>query len=249
MKPFQSCVLLVAALAATPLWAEEVQIAVAANFTAPMEKIAAAFERDTGHMTRLTFGSTGKLYAQIKNGAPFQVLLAADEATPAKLQREGLGVEGSRFTYAIGRLVLWSTREHLVDPKGRVLATDAYDRLAIANPKLAPYGAAAINTLTRLGLLAAIEPRFVQGENIAQTYQFVATGNADLGFVALSQVWKEGQITAGSAWLVPADLHAPIRQDAVILSRGAGSTAAQALMAYLNGDGARTIIRAYGYDL
>ena len=227
----------------------EVSVAVAANFTAPMQKIAAAFEQDTGHKAGLAFGSTGKFYAQFKNGAPFQVLLSADDETPARLEREGLGVSGTRFTYAIGKLVLWSRQPGLVDDKGDVLRTGKFERIALADPKLAPYGAAAVEVLNGLGLMSALAPKFVQGENIAQTYQFVATGNAELGFVAMSQVFAEGKLTQGSAWMIPASRHAPIRQDAVVLSPGKDNAAAAALMAYLRNDKARAIIRSFGYDL
>jgi molybdate transport system substrate-binding protein len=241
--------MLIAGLFATSAQAAEVSVAVAANFTAPMQKIAAAFEQDTGHKAILAFGSTGKFYAQIKNGAPFQVLLSADDETPARLEREGLGVSGTRFTYAIGRLVLWSRQPGLVDDKGEVLRTGKFERIALADPKLAPYGAAAVEVLNGLGLMSSLAPKFVQGENIGQTYQFVATGNAELGFVALSQVFAEGKLTQGSAWMIPAGLHAPIRQDAVVLSPGKDNAAAAALMAYLRNDRARAIIRSFGYDL
>jgi len=236
-------------IAVQSAFADEVLVAVAANFTAPMQKIAAEFERDTGHKAQLAFGATGKFYAQIQNGAPFQVLLAADNETPAKLEKEGLAQGGSRFTYAIGKLVLWSPRPGYVDDKGEVLKKGAFKRLALANPKLAPYGLAAVETLTGLGLLSAVQGKFVQGENIAQTYQFVGTGNAELGFVALSQVTKDGRIASGSAWIVPANLHTPIRQDAVILVNGKGNPAADALMKYLRGEKAQAIIRSFGYDL
>ncbi|MCQ4326290.1 molybdate ABC transporter substrate-binding protein [Stutzerimonas stutzeri] len=229
--------------------ADDVQVAVAANFTAPMQKIAAAFARDTGHRAVLAFGATGKFYAQINNGAPFDILLAADDSTPARLEDEGSGVAGSRFTYAIGSLVLWSAREGYVDPQGRILADGDFRHLALANPKTAPYGAAALETLERLGLRERLQPRFVQGENIAQAHQFVASGNAELGFVALSQVTKDGRIARGSAWVVPADQHAPIRQDALLLRHGEGNPAAQALLDYLRGDTAAVLIRAYGYEL
>ncbi len=229
--------------------AAEVSVAVAANFTAPMQKIATAFEQDTGHKAVLAFGSTGKFYAQIKNGAPFQMLLAADDETPARLDKEGLAVPGSRFTYAIGKLVLWSAQAGLVDDQGAVLRTGGFERIAVADPRLAPYGAAAVETLNRLGLLQTLEPRFVRGENIGQTYQFVATGNAALGFVALSQVMVDGRITKGSAWLVPSELHTPIRQDAVILGNARDNAAAAALASYLRSDKARAIIRSYGYAL
>lgn len=234
---------------ALPARADEVSVAVAANFTAPMNTIAAEFARDTGHQARLAFGSSGKFYAQIKNGAPFQMLLSADDETPAKLEQEGLGVPGSRFTYAVGTLVLWSARVGYVDARGEVLKQGQFNKLAVANPKLAPYGKAAVEVLTGMGLLDAVTPKLVQGENIAQTYQFVMTGNAELGFVALSQVMKDGKIANGSAWIVPARLHAPIRQDAVILSTGKGNPAAAALLQYLKGDKARAIIKSYGYEI
>jgi molybdate transport system substrate-binding protein len=233
----------------TPLQAAEVQVAVAANFTAPMQKIAADFEQATGHQAKLAFGATGKFYAQIKNGAPFEVLLAADDETPAKLEKEGMAVAGTRFTYAIGQLALWSAKPAFVDDKGTVLKQGAFNHLAIANPKLAPYGAAAVETLTRLGLLGSIEPRFVQGENIAQTFQFISTGNAELGFVALSQIVEGGKLKSGSAWIVPAGLHASIRQDAVVLIKGKDNPAADALMKYLKSDQARAVIKSYGYAL
>lgn len=172
-----------------------------------------------------------------------------DDETPARLEREGLGVGGTRFTYAIGRLVLWSRQPGLVDDKGDVLRSGRFNRIALADPKLAPYGAAAVELLNGLGVMSALAPKFVQGENIAQTYQFVATGNAELGFVALSQVFAEGKLTQGSGWTVPATLHAPIRQDTVVLNSGRDNAAAAALMVYLRNDKARAIIRSFGYDL
>ena len=228
--------------------ADQVSVAVAANFTAPMQKIAAAFEADTGHKAELAFGATGKFYAQITNGAPFQILLAADDTTPAKLEREGKAVANSRFTYAIGTLVLWSAQPGYVDAQGAVLKTGDFKHLAIANPKLAPYGLAATQVMDKLGVTAALTPRIVQGENIAQTYQFVSTGNAQLGFVALSQVMADGKITSGSAWQVPANLHDSIRQDAVLLETGKDNAAAAALLQYLRGDKARAVIKSYGYS-
>ncbi|MBG9387658.1 molybdate ABC transporter substrate-binding protein [Caenimonas aquaedulcis] len=229
--------------------AGQVSVAVASNFTAPMQKIAAAFAADTGHTVAPAFGATGAFYAQIRNGAPFQMLLAADDETPARLEQEGLAAAGTRFAYATGRLALWSAQPGLVDGKGEVLARGGFERIALANPKLAPYGAAAVEAMARLQVLARLQPRFVQGENIAQALQFVATGNAPLGFVALSQVMVDGRIARGSAWVVPSSLHAPIRQDAVILAAGKGSAAASALAAYLRGDKARAIIRSFGYEL
>lgn len=229
--------------------ADEIQVAVAANFTAPMQQIAAQFEKDTGHKATLAFGATGKFYAQIVNGAPFEILLAADDEVPARLEKEGQGVAGSRFTYAIGTLVLWSANPTLVDAKGDVLKTGNFKYLALANPKTAPYGAAAIETMAKLGVLPSVQGRFVQGENISQTQQFVLSGNAELGFVALSQVFKDGKITAGSAWIVPGNLHEPIRQDAVLLAKGKDKPAAIALLAYLRSEKTRAIIKSYGYEL
>lgn len=229
--------------------AAEVNVAVAANFTAPMKIIAAEFEKDTGHKAKLSFASTGKFYAQIRNGAPFQVMLSADDATPAKLEAEGLGVPGSRFTYAIGTLVLWSAKPGLVDASASVLRSGKYNKLAIANPRLSPYGKATEEVLAGMGLLAGARPKFVMGENIAQTYQFAHTGNADIGFVALAQVMKDGKVAGGSAWIVPGRLHTPIRQDALILTSGKGNAAASALLDYLKTNKARAIIRAYGYEI
>ena len=242
---------LLAAMAALTLGvshAADVTVAVAANFTAPMQKIAEAFAQETGHKAVLAFGASGKFYAQIRNGAPFQVLLAADNETPAKLEKEGFAVAGTRFTYATGRLVLWSAQPGVVDEKGDVLRTSQDGKVALADPKLAPYGAAALETMTQLGLLERLQPRFVQGENIAQAYQFVATGNAPMGFVALSQVMVDGRIAKGSAWVVPAKLHAPILQDAVLLNPGKDNPAALALTRYLRSEKARAIILSYGYE-
>lgn len=240
---------LVAALgAACAVQAGEVRVAVAANFTAPMQKIARLFERDTGHVAVLSFGSTGHFYAQVRNGAPFDILLAADDETPRRLEDQRLGVAGSRFTYATGRLVLWSRQPGLVDDKGEVLRARRFQRLAIANPKLAPYGAAAVEALDRMGLRASVQPMLVQGESIAQAYQFVATGNAALGFVALSQVSVDGRLVEGSAWIVPGALHAPIRQDAILLNPGKDQPAALALLSYLRGPQARALIRSHGYE-
>jgi molybdate transport system substrate-binding protein len=230
-----------------PARAAEVTVAVAANFSAPMQKIAAAFERETGHRVALAVGSTGRFYAQVRNGAPFQVLLAADDETPAKLEQEGFAVAGTRFTYAIGRLALWSAAADGVDARGEVLRAPGTGKVAIADPRLAPYGAAALEAMTRLGVADALRPRLVQGESIGQAYQFVASGNAAIGFVALSQVLVGGRVDRGSAWVVPAELHAPLKQDAVLLAPGRGQPAALALLAYLRSDAARAVIRAHGY--
>ncbi len=244
----KTCFIL-ALLGSTLAHADEIQIAVAANFTAPMQKIAAEFEKDTGHKAQLAFGATGKFYAQIRNGAPFEILLAADATTPEKLEKEGMTVPNSRFTYAVGKLVLWSSKPGFIDDKGELLRRGNFKHVSIANPRLAPYGQAAIETLTLLKLLDAVQTKFVQGENIAQAHQFVATGNAELGFVALSQVMKEGRIADGSFWIVPPELHQPIRQDAVLLANGKGRQAAEALLMYLRGEKAKQIITSFGYAL
>jgi molybdate transport system substrate-binding protein len=241
--------LVVLGAAAGAALADEVQVAVAANFTAPMQRIAADFEKETGHKAQLVFGATGKFYAQIRNGAPFEVLLAADDETPAKLVKEGGAVAGSQFTYAIGKLVLWSAKPGLVDDKGAVLRRVDIAHVAYANPKLAPYGAAAVEAMQALGVFTALQPKLVQAENIAQTHQFVVSGNAELGFLALAQVFRDGRIAEGSAWVLPANLYSPIRQDAVLLDKGKGHAAAEALLKYLKSDKARAVIRAYGYDL
>ncbi len=241
--------LTIALLAAVAARADDVQVAVAANFTGPMQVIAALFERDTGHKARLSFGATGKFYAQIANGAPFEVLLAADDETPARLVREGHGIAGSPYTYAIGKLVLWSAKPDLVDAQGDILKKGGFKHLALANPKTAPYGAAAMQAMGRLGVAETLKPLFVQGENISQTQQFVSTGAADLGFVAYSQVIRNGTIGNGSGWLVPENLYDPIRQDAVILARGKDKPAAAALLAFLKGDKAKEVIRSFGYGL
>ncbi len=229
--------------------AGEVVVAVAANFTAPMLKIAQAFEQDTGHKAQLSFGSTGKFYAQIKNGAPFQVLLAADDETPARLEKEGLASASTRFTYAIGRLALWSKQTKLVDDKGEVLRSKSFSKLAIADAKLAPYGAAAMEVINALGVLPLVKDKLVQGESVGQTFQFVMSENAQLGFVALSQISIDGRITQGSAWVVPQNLHTPLKQDAVLLNPGKDSAAALALLKYLQSESAKAIIRSYGYAL
>ena len=242
-------VALLGLLLAPSLRADEVQVAVAANFSAPMQKIAALFEQDTGHQAQVAFGASGKFYAQIENGAPFEILLSADAETPAKLVTAGKAQGDSRFTYAIGKLVLWSPKPGVVDDKGEVLKRGAFKHLAIANPKTAPYGAAAVQALTQLDLLDAVTPKLVTGESIAQAHQFVASGNAELGFVALSQVIKDGNVSDGSAWIVDPALYAPIRQDAVLLAPGKGKAGAAALLTYLKSDKAKAVITSFGYSL
>ena len=252
MRPTRTACLAAAAATAALLLgpaaqADDVRVAVATNFAGPLVEIAKGFTAATGHTLKTSAGATGKFYSQILHGAPFDVLLAADDETPKKLIAEGHAVAGSNFTYAIGVLVLWSAQPGLVDDQAAVLASSRFSKLAIANPKLAPYGAAALQVIAARGLAAAITPRLVTAESIAQAYQFVFTGNADLGFVALSQVAVPGKPVTGSQWRVPAHLHSPIRQDAVLLQAGAHNAAAAALLAYLKTPAAQAVMQAYGY--
>jgi molybdate transport system substrate-binding protein len=227
--------------------ATETTVAVAANFSAAMREIATDFARSTGHRAVLAIGSTGKLNAQIRGGAPFDALLAADQRTPELLAADGYALPASRFTYATGRLVLWSAQPGMVDPQGAVLARGQFRRLAIADPKLAPYGLAAMDVLAALQLEARLRDRFVLGDSIGQAYLFVATGNAPLGFVSLSQVQKDGRLISGSAWIVPQTLYRPLRQDFVLLTRGADNAAALSLAQYLRSAEAHKIMRSHGY--
>ena len=229
--------------------AGQVQVAVAANMAAPMQKIAAGFARATGHEALIALGSTGKFYLQVRSGAPFEVLLAADDRTPARLEQEGFAVPGTRFTYATGRLVLWSADPEAVDAAGRVLKQPPRGRLAIADPRLAPYGVAAIETLTHLGVRAAWQSNLVQGESIGQAFQFVASGNAALGLIALSEVMTDGHLNRGSAWIVPPQLYTPLKQDAVLLNPGRSNPAAIAFLDYLKSEPARATLRGFGYDV
>lgn len=230
--------------------AATVLVAVASNFTKPMTEIAEAFEKATGHSANLAFGSSGKFVSQLENGGPFEVFLSADTSNPLKLEKSGLAVDGSRFTYAIGKLVLWSSQANYVDAQGQILSTGSFKHIALADPKLAPYGATATEVMKSLGVLDKLQPLFVLGENIAQTYQFISTGNAELGFIALSQViGKDGKINEGSGWIVPSNLHKPILQDAILLKKGAENAAAPALLGFLKSQEAQAIIRKYGYDI
>ena len=226
--------------------ADRVPVALAANFAVPLKELAVAFKTQTGHDLDITAASTGKLYAQIRAGAPFAVLLSADVTTPQKLEAEGKTVAGTRFTYAIGRLALWSPKPGLVDAQGKVLETGQFAHLALANAKLAPYGLAAETVLQGLGVYDRLQAKLVRGENIAQTYQFVSTGAAELGFVAQSQIWQDGKLRAGSAWLIPAVTYPPLRQDGVLLK---DQPAARALLDFLKSASARSLIQRFGYDL
>ncbi|MBI5007996.1 MAG: molybdate ABC transporter substrate-binding protein [Nitrosomonadales bacterium] len=233
----------------SPVCAGEVRVAVAANFSAPVERIAALFQKESGHAVKVSLGSSGKFYSQIKAGAPFDVLLAADESTPKRLVQEGLADGGSRFTYAAGRLVLWSVQPGFVDDKGAVLNRGNFEKLAIADPKLAPYGVAAKETLEKLVMWNAMQRKLVKGENITQTWQFVATENAELGFIALSQIMHDGKMSGGSWWLVPAEMHKPIRQGAVMLTSAKDKEASRAFLEFLKGKKATAIMHGFGYEL
>ncbi|WP_316863176.1 molybdate ABC transporter substrate-binding protein [uncultured Cohaesibacter sp.] len=225
----------------------ETKIAIAANFTAPAKEIASAFERVTGHHVKISFGSTGKLFAQIVNGAPFSAFLAADQARPKRAEEQGFAIEGSRFTYARGQIALYSTDPSLIDPQGAVLMKpEAFSRLAITNPKTAPYGAAAMEVLNNMTVPEQSLDKIVKGDTVIQTYQFIATNNAQLGFVALSQLVG---VEEGSRWMVPARLYTPIKQDAILLKSGAKDKAALAFLHFLKGEEARAIIRKFGYDI
>ncbi|MGB5294993.1 MAG: molybdate ABC transporter substrate-binding protein [Thermoanaerobaculia bacterium] len=226
--------------------ADEIRVAVASNFATTSEAIAQRFEEITDHTIILVFGSTGKHYAQIRNGAPFEVFFAADARRPEMLESAGLTVRESRFTYAIGRLVLWSPEEDSVDTEGRILDSGDFRHLAIANPELAPYGRAAQEMLQSRGLWASLERRLVRGENIGQAFQFVKSGNAELGLVALSQLTSpERESAAGSRWVVPETLHSPIQQQAVLL---ADTAAARSFLEFIKSSEARSIIRSHGYQ-
>ncbi len=226
--------------------AAPISVASASNVADAIQEIASAFTRATGHEVVFSFGSTGRLYAQITQGAPFDVFLAADEERPMRLENEGYAVAGSRFTYATGRLVLWSPDKNLVDDHGAVLGSTSFRRLAMANPELAPYGAAARSVLTAMELWEGIKPRIVMGQNIAQTYQFVQSGNAELGFVAYSQLMRNGDAVTGSLWLPPPGLYPAIRQQAVALR---DTAAARAFLDYLKHEQALDIFRRFGYEM
>lgn len=250
MFQMHRCLLFVCAglFAAVPVNAEQVQVAVAANFVPAFKDIVAQFEKQSGHTVHVSAGSSGKFYAQIKNGAPFEVFLSADDERPKVLEEEGFGVKGTRFTYAVGRLVLWSLDSALVTGE-ETLKSGVFKHLAIANPKTAPYGAAAMQTMMKLGVWETLQPRIVMGENIGQTSGFLESGNAEVGFLALSQVLDEKLKGKGSRWEVPESLHEPIRQDAVLLTKGQDNPAAKALLEFLRNAQTRSVIERYGYQV
>jgi molybdate transport system substrate-binding protein len=225
--------------------AADIQVAVASNFAETARQLAAGFEEESGHKVSLSFGSTGKQYAQIHHGAPFHAWFSADVHRPRLLEQEGRSVPGSRFTYALGRLVLWSPGAGLVDDRGEILRRENFRHLAVANPRLAPYGLAAKQVLEKLGLWQKLQARMVRGENIGQTFQFVKSGNAELGFVAVSQVLRRKHPARGSFWLPPAELHAPIEQQAVLLIDDA---TARAFLDFVRSEKGRSIISANGYE-
>lgn len=247
MKYFQFVTALFFTIIMPPVHADLVRIAVASNFSAPMRSIAEEFEKDTGHQVQLVFGSSGKLYAQIVNGAPFQVFLSADAKKPELLEHDGLALPGSRFTYARGALALWSAKPGYIDNNSERLQKADFRYLAIANERLAPYGAAARDVMKNIQVWDRLREKLVTGENIAQTYQFVSSGNAELGFIALSQAIDELNSEKGSIWIVPQELHAPILQDAVLLNGGEDNSVAIALLDYLKTEKAISLIRTYGY--
>lgn len=244
----RSKLLLTVVLAAAPgfVWADEIRVAVASNFAGAMKAIVAAFEAGAEHEVTLSFGSTGKHYAQIVNGAPFDAFFAADVSRPELLEEEGVALPGSRFTYAIGKLVLWSPRADYVDADGKIIEQGDFRYLAIANPKLAPYGRAAVEVLRARALWEGLDKRIVRGENIGQTFQFVQTGNAELGFVAYAQVRRRDRPVDGSQWLIPQSLYTPIEQQAVLLTE---SEAAREFLSFIRGSEASNIIRAHGYEV
>lgn len=239
----------IAVAAAAPAAAEKVNVAVAANFTAAMKEITSKFEAETGHQAVVSYGSTGKLYAQILNGAPFGLFLAADTARPERLEEGGRSLTGSRFTYAIGKLVLWSPDDSLVTRAGESIDVNDDGKIAIANPKTAPYGEAAREVMEKLGVWRQVQGRLIQGDSISQTHQFVGSGNVPMGFVALAQVALLPDGEAGSRWIIPQEMYTPLEQQAVLLEKGVDNAAAKALHAYLQGDTARAIIERYGYGL
>ena len=234
------------ALGAGAARAVDTQVAVAANFTEPAKEIATAFKAATGNTATLSFGSSGQFYAQMNHGAPFEVFLSADAERPQAAERDGLGVPGTRYTYAVGRLVLYSKTPGLVDARGAVLSGGKFNKLSIADPAAAPYGTAAVQTMKTLKVYDAVKPKIVMGSSITQAYQFVDTGAAELGFVALSQVIN---VAGGSRWTVPAADHAPIDQQAILLTPGANNAAAKGFLAFLKGPQAVAIIKKYGYEV
>ena len=245
-----STILMLCGLMSSPVWAGEVSVAVASNFAGPMERLVPLFQKESGHTVKVSAGASGKLYTQIRGGTAFDVFLSADEEMPRQLMQDGFAVGGSRFVYATGKLVLWSAQPDLVDEKAAVLNRGNFKMLAIANPRYSPYGVAARETLTKLTMWNSIQEKLTKGENVTQTYQLVATEKADLAFIALSQVMRDGKVVeGGSWWLVPPEMHQPIRQSAVLLSHAKDPAAAKAFLAFLRSEKARAVMRGFGYEL
>jgi len=241
-------ILLLCGLIASPVQAGEVSVAVASNFVAPLERLAPLFQKESGHTLKVTPGASGKLYAQIKKGAAFDVFLSADEELPKRLMQEGVAITGSRFVYASGRLVLWSAQPGFVDDKGLVLNRGNFNLLAIPNPVNSPYGVAAKETLTKLIMWNALQRKLDKGDDVIETYRFAATERAELAFIPLSQVMRDGKIGSGSWWLVPPELHNPIRQSAVLLKTAKDPAAAKAFLAFLKSEKAVKVMRGFGYE-
>jgi len=236
-------------LVSAPVYSGEINVAVASNFAAPMERIVALFQKESGYTVKISLGSSGKLYSQIKSGSPFDLLLSADETIPKRLIQDGQAIGSSRFVYALGKMVLWSPQPGFVDVRGAVLNKGNFTKLAIADPKFSPYGLAAKETLEKLVMWNAMQEKLIKGENVTQTYQLAASENADLAFISLSQVMRDGKIADGSWWLVPSEMHNPIRQSAVMLAGAKDKIAAQAFLDFLKSNKAIAIIRNFGYEL
>jgi len=249
MKLFTTIISATLLLSSSFISAGEVSVAVAGNFFKPIKVLAAEFEAKSGHKVALSVGATGKLYAQISNGAPFELFFAADQKRPTKLVEQKLAVKASQFTYAQGQLVLWSRNSGVIDAQGKRLSSPDIKRLAIANPKAAPYGEQAVNALTKLGLYKQLESKIVQAQNIGQTYQYVSSGSVEQGIIAMSQVTVNGQITTGSSWIIPSDLYDAIQQDAVLLEKGKNNPVAQQFLDYIKSPSALNIIRSFGYEV
>ncbi|MDH4263741.1 MAG: molybdate ABC transporter substrate-binding protein [Spirochaetia bacterium] len=251
IKLIHTLLILVLLFNVRPAQADEVKAAVAANFSAPMKQIIDVFEKETGNTVKVSFGSSGKLYSQIQEGASFDIFLSADESVPIKLVKENLAEVHSIFIYALGKLVLWSPKQNYAGPHESVvskLENGQFKKLAIANPKLAPYGMAAYEVLENMSLLNTLQNKIVMGESITQTYQFAATENVDFAFIALSQITKNGHISGGSFWLVPANLYKPIKQSAVLLSCAQNNNAAKAFLIFLKSQKSKDIIQSFGYE-
>jgi len=248
LRSHVTAVLILCGLMSLPVQAGEVSVAVASNFAAPMERIVPLFQKESGHTVKVTLGASGKLYAQIKKGAIFDVFLSADEELPKRLMQEGLAVGGTRFVYATGRLVLWSAQPGFVDDKGLVLNRGNFNLLAIANPVNSPYGVAAKETLTKLTMWNAMQRKLDKGDDVIETYRFAATERTELAFIALSQVMRDGKVNAGSWWLVPPEMHNPIRQSAVLLTGAKDPAAARDFLAFLKSEKAVKVMRGFGYE-